>query len=264
MSSISGKVVWVTGASSGIGEALAFELSKNQCKLILSARTTERLQEVRHRCKFPENACILPMDLAAPEKAAEIVEKALSFFGHVDVLINNAGISQRSLISDTTFAVYKQLMDVNYLGTVALTNALLPHMVQRKSGQIAVVTSLMGKFGSPLRSGYCAAKHALHGYFDVLRMEHQADGIKVTLLCPGYVQTSIAKNALTGRGEKQGRTDKATEAGLEPAAVALKMINAISASKYEVYIGGKEIFGVYLKRWFPKLLHQVVMKSQVV
>lgn len=192
-----------------------------------------------------------------------LIQKAISFYGTIDILVNNAGISQRSLIKDTQLEVYEQLMDVNYLGTVALSKAILPHFITNQSGHYVTVTSLMGKFGSPYRSGYCGAKHALHGFFDVMRMEHEKDGVKITLVCPGFVQTDVAKNALTADGSAQKNDDVATQNGITPALAAKKMISAIEKEKFEVYVGGKEVKGIYLKRFFPKLLHKMVLKSQV-
>ena len=162
-----------------------------------------------------------------------------------------------------TFEVDKKLIAVDYLGTVALTKALLPYFIQQKKGHFVTVTSLMGKFGSPYRSGYCGAKHALHGFFDVLRMEHEKDNIKVTLICPGFVQTNVAINALTANGETQKSNDEATQNGMPVDVFASKMIKAIEANKFEAYIGGKEVLGVYLKRFFPKMLHYFVLESKV-
>ena len=263
MQSIKDKVVWITGASSGIGEALVYALEKKNCKLIISARNEVALQRVRDNCGHKDYVKILPMDLGDHNSMGAKVTTALSFFNEIDVLINNAGISQRSLIVDTEFKVYKKLMDVNYLGTVALTKALLPYFIKTKKGHFVTVTSLMGKFGSPYRSGYCGAKHALHGFFDVLRMEHEKDGIDVTLICPGFVQTNIAKNALTADGSQQQTDDSATQNGLPVSVFAQKMIRAIEQKKFEAYIGKGETKGVYLKRFFPKLLHKVVLRSQV-
>lgn len=257
------KVVWVTGASSGIGEALAYALSNYGCKLIISSRKTVDLENVKQRCAIPEQVKIIALDLAEHNSMQTIVEEAISCFGSIDVLINNAGISQRSLIKETHFEVYRKLIDVNYLGTVALSKALLNHFIDNKNGHYVTVTSLMGKFGSPYRSGYCGAKHALHGFFDVLRMEHEKDGINVTLVCPGFVKTNVAMNALTGDGSKQVKNDDATQNGLEPDIVAERIIMAIAKKKFETYIGGKEVKGIYMKRFFPRLLHKLVLKSQV-
>ncbi|MFD2098771.1 SDR family oxidoreductase [Flagellimonas iocasae] len=263
MASINGKTIWVTGASSGIGLALVKELSKYSCNLIISSRRENALEQVKMACQNPENVAVLPMDLQNHAQMEAVSQKAIAFFGAVDILVNNAGVSQRSLILDTDFEVYKKLMDINYLGTVTLSKAILPHFIANKSGHFVTVTSLMGKFGSPYRSGYCGAKHALHGFFDVLRMEHEKDNVKVTMICPGFVQTNVAKNALTGNGAPQQEDDVATQNGITAEVAATKIIKAIKKDKFEAYVGGKEVKGVYLKRFFPKLLHKVVLKSQV-
>ena len=263
MERIDHKTVWVIGASSGIGEALAYELNKRNCKLIISSRRAAELQRVRKNCLHPESVSILELDLEEFDRAQAKVNQALQAFGKIDVLLNSGGISQRSLIKNTDFKVYKKLIDVNYLGSVALSNALLDHFVDRKKGHFVTITSLMGKFGSPYRSGYCAAKHALHGFFDVMRMEHEKDNINVTLVCPGFVRTNVAKNSLTADGSAQHKDDIKTQSGLEPMLVAKKIIKAIERKKFEVAIGGKEVQGVYLKRFFPKLLHRLVLKSEV-
>lgn len=258
------KVIWITGASSGIGKALALHLSKEKSnQLILSSRRESALNEVKIACDYPENITILPFDLGNLSNMPLVASKAIEAFGTVDILINNGGISQRSLIIDTNIEVDKKLMEVDYLGTVALSKALLPHFVKKQSGHFVVVTSLMGKFSSPYRSGYCGAKHALHGFFDALRMEHQKDGIDVTMICPGFVNTNVAKNALIGSGETQNSQDEATANGISPEICAHKMVTAIAKKKFEVYIGQKEVLGVYLKRFFPKFLHYFVLRSTV-
>ncbi len=260
---IDNKVVWITGASSGIGEGLTYLLGERNCKLILSSRNEGELKRVKEGCSYPEKVFVLPIDLTDFSIMGNKVKQAIAAFGQVDILINNAGISQRSLLIDTDFEVYKRLMDINYLGTVALTKALLPHFVLNQNGHFIAVTSLMGKFGSPYRSGYCGAKHALHGFFDVLRMEHEKDGIAVTLICPGFVKTNVAKNALTADGSKQEIDDDATQNGLTVSELGKKAIRAIEKRKFEAYIGKKEVMGVYLKRFFPRLLHKMVLHSTV-
>ena len=262
MNAINDKVVWITGGSSGIGEALAYKLATRNCKLILSARNREALEIVKSKCSNTE-VIILPFDLVDFDNAKNHVEKAIAAFGKIDVLINNGGVSQRSLIIETDFEVDKKLIEVDYLGTVALTKALLPHFIKNKKGHFVTVTSLMGKFGSPYRSGYCGAKHALHGFFDVLRMEHQKDNINVTLVCPRFIQTNVAKNALTADGSKQNIDDTATQNGMPTSVFAKKFVESVESEKFEVYIGGKEIMGVYLKRFFPKWLHYFVLNSKV-
>lgn len=262
MSSIEGKKIWITGASSGIGEALTYALNQRNCKLILSSRKEDQLKRVKSKCQNQDDVYIVPLDLANYEAMSPIVSDVVSKYGPIDILINNAGLSQRSLIAETAFDVYKKLIDVNYLGTIALTKALLPHFIRNKKGHFVTVTSLMGKFGSPYRSGYCGAKHALHGFFDVMRMEHEKDGISVTLICPGFVNTNIAMNALTADGSSQNTQDTATQNGLPVEIFAKKMIKAIERKKFEAYIARREKIGIYL-RFFPKLLHKVVLKSTI-
>ncbi|MCK0124220.1 SDR family oxidoreductase [Gelidibacter sp. F2691] len=257
------KVIWITGASSGIGKALALALSQQQCQLILSSRRTEALEDVKNQCQHPEQIAILPFDLGVYEQMKPLVFNAVSIFGKIDILINNGGISQRSLVLDTDISVDQKLMAVDYLGPVALSKALLPHFVEQKSGHFVTVSSVMGKFSSPYRSGYCGAKHALHGFFDALRLEHDKDNIKVTMICPGFVNTDVAKNALTGDGSQQKHQDEATENGMPVDEFAKRMLKAIEHEKFEAYIGNKEILGVYLKRFFPKVLHWYVLRSAV-
>ncbi len=257
------KVIWITGASSGIGEELAKQYAKRGSKLILSARRKEELERVRSSCLHQDNIKIVPLDLTDFSGLPHKVEEAKECFGTIDLLINNGGVSQRSLIVDSIFDVYKQLMDVNYLGTIALTKALLPYFIDRQKGHFAVVTSVMGKYGSPFRSGYAGAKHALHGFFDVLRMEHQKDNISVSLLCPGFVQTNVTINALTGDGSSLGHDDPATKNGLAVDAFCRKAIKALDKKAWETYFGRKEKLGVYLKRISQKLLHWIVIRSNV-
>lgn len=263
MVSIEGKIIWITGASSGIGEALTYQLNKMGHKLVISARREAVLEKVRNSCVTPRNVAILPLDLSNFESLPSLVQAAITKHGKIDILINNGGISQRSLIIDTQFEVFKKMIDVNYLGTIKLTNSILPYFAKNKSGHFVTITSLMGKFGSPYRSGYCGAKHALHGFFDVLRMEHEKDNINVSLICPGFIQTDVAKNALKGDGNTQDKEDNATENGMPVNECAGKIIHAIQKNKFEAYIGGKEIMGVYLKRFLPKILHKVVLKIAV-
>ncbi|WFO17018.1 SDR family oxidoreductase [Cellulophaga baltica 4] len=257
------KVVWITGASSGIGEALTYAYATSGAKVVISARNIEGLQAVKQKCPRPNDIYILPLDLLKLEEFNIKTNEAWNAFGTIDLLINNAGASQRSLIIETDMEVYKKLMDINYLGTVALSKAILPKFLLQNKGQFAVVSSLMGKFSSPYRSGYCGVKHALHGFFDALRMEHEKDGITVTIICPGFIQTDVAKNALVGDGSKNNTEDKATENGLAVNVFAARMKNAIEKKKFEAYIGKKEVLGIYLKRFFPKLLHKIVLKSEV-
>ena len=263
MGRIDGKKIWITGASSGIGEALTYQLDHKKCKLVISSRKTEELQRVKANCAHRENISIITLDLENLNEMPEKANAAINAFGQIDILINNAGISQRSEIINTDIDVYKKLMDINYLGTVALSKAVLPFFIKVKKGQFVTVSSLMGKFAGPKRSGYCGSKHALHGFFDALRMEHEKDGIDVTMICPGYVQTNIDKNALTADGSRQGKHDVENQNGLAVDLFVQKMIRAIERQKYEAYLGKKEVLGIYVKRFFPKLLHRIVLKNTV-
>ena len=257
------KIVWITGASSGIGAELAKIYSHRGIKLILSSRNVSALERVKSECYYPENIKILPIDLNDFYVAPDLVKKAYNIFGRIDILINNAGVSQRSLIVDTQFDVLKKLIEINYLGTVALSRALLPFFLKQGFGHYVVVSSVMGKYGSPFRSGYSAAKHALHGFFDVMRMEHQKDNINVTIICPGFVRTPIAMNSLKGDGSVLGVDDLATRKGLKVEDFARKMVRSVDQKKWEVQFGKKEILGVYLKRLSNKLLHNAVIRSNV-
>jgi short-subunit dehydrogenase len=240
---LNNKIVWITGASSGIGKTLAIALSKLDCKLVISARRTKELEKVKALCKNPDVVHVLTLDLGAIDTFKTIVKEAVSVFGSIDILVNNGGISQRSPIIETSIEVDRKLMEIDYLGTVALSKVLLPHFVDQQSGHFVVVSSVMGKFSSHYRSAYCGAKHALHGFFDALRLEHDKDGIKVTMICPGFVNTNVARNALIGDGRKQGHQDDMTEKGLDVEIFVKKMIKAIRKEKFEAYIGKFEQLG---------------------
>lgn len=258
------KVVWITGASSGIGKGLALELSNQNALLIISARNQKALESVKTVCKNPENVKVLPLDLENYENFNEVAKEAISWYGRIDILVNNGGISQRSFAKDTMIDVDKRIMKINYTGTVALTKAVLPHFLERKQGHFVVTTSIVGKIGTPLRSTYAASKHALHGFFDSLRAEVYNDNIDVTLICPGYVTTNVSMNALQGDGSPQLTMDKATANGIQPERFAKLMAKAIKNKKQEAYIAGfKEKLGVYVKRWFPKLFSIMVRKLSV-
>lgn len=258
------KIIWITGASSGIGKSLAIHLSQQNTKLILSSRKESSLNEVKRMSNNPDNVSVLPLDLEDYSNFSDKVQQAISVFGRIDILVNNGGISQRSLAKNTNISVDKRLMDINYLGTVALTKEILPHFIENKSGHFVVTTSIVGKIGTPLRSTYAASKHALHGFFDSLRAEVHQDNIKVTMVCPGFVTTNVSKNALTGDGTPQDKMDTATANGIHPDRFAKIMAKAISKEKEEVYIAGaKEKLGVYAKRFYPKLLSKMIRKLSV-
>jgi len=258
------KVIWITGASSGIGEALAYSLNKKQARLILSARRVGELQRVKENCQGdPNNIVILPLDLADDSVMAEKAEEAKKAFGRIDILINNGGISQRALATEATMESVRQLMDINFFGTIALTKAVVPGMIEQGHGHVVVMSSVMGKIGTRYRSAYAASKHALHGWFDCLRQEVQQQGVDVTLVCPGYVKTNVTKNALKADGTKLNVMGEAHKKAMNPDQFSEKLLPKISAGKQEIYIGGKEISAVYLKRFFPKLLNKILLRAKV-
>jgi short-subunit dehydrogenase len=263
--SFSNKVVWITGASSGIGEALTDQFIKKGAKVIISSRRKGVLEEVKSR--YPEKQDeikVLPLDLSDTSSLKEKAEQAKSFFGQIDYLINNGGISQRAAVNEMDIDVLDKVMKVNFMGSAALTKYVLPGMIERQSGHIVVISSVMGKFGTQLRSGYAASKHALHGFFDSLRNEVYKDNINVTIICPGYIKTNVSKNALTADGTKYGKMDPGQEHGLTPEECAVKILEAILKKKDEVYIGGgKEHLALYLKRFFPGLLARIMRGMEV-
>jgi short-subunit dehydrogenase len=265
MDKLSGKVIWITGASSGIGEALAYELAKKGSKLILSARRKDELERVKGNCiaSAQPDIRILTLDLAESSMMHLTTQAAIQFFGRVDILVNNGGIGQRSLIKDTLVDVDRKIMEVNYFGTIALTKQLLPFFIKQRTGHYVNITSLTGKFGTQYRSGYAASKHALHGFFDALRAEHFKDNIKVTMICPGFIHTKIRLSAVTGDGSPLGKMPESKYKGKPASWCAQKIVKAIEKRNEEVYIGGKEVFAIYLKRYFPKLFSIVIRKAAV-
>lgn len=256
-------VAWITGASSGIGEATAKNLAEKGYQIILSARREVELLRVKSECHPAASVEILPLDLTEISNFEKKVKEAISFFGKIDLMIHNGGISQRSLIRNTSLEVDRKLMEVNFFGTIALTKALLPHFIQRKTGHFIVITSLVGKFASPYRSSYAASKHALHGFFDTLRAEHYQDQISVTLVCPGFIKTQVSVNALTENGSPLGSMDDAQANGMSPEVFAEKLFKTIQKKKEEAYIGGKETLAVYLKRFLPGVFSKVIQKAKV-
>lgn len=258
MSSFSGKVVWITGASSGIGKELAYQLSAKGAKLVLSARNEEQLKKVAANCS---EAIILPLDLSDSTHFTDRAKQVVEQFGSIDFLVNNGGVSQRANAADTPLEIDRKIMEVNYFGAVALTKAVLPQMKKQGSGHILVISSIAGKFGFYLRSAYSAAKHALHGFYESLRLEEETNGIKVTIACPGKIQTDISVNAVKADGSLHGEMDKSQAEGMPVSECVRQLIAAVENDVEEVLIGGREIKAVKLKRLFPKLFRKVIRKQ---
>jgi len=256
------KVVWITGASSGIGEALAYAMSARGAKLILSGRRLEELERVKNACTAPGSVCILQLDLADIPSPEGKVDEAIACFGQVDMMVHNGGITQRSLVIETGMEIHRRIMEVDYFSYVALTKALLPHFLARKTGHFVVTSSVMGKIGTPMRAAYAAAKHALHGFFDCLRAEVSADNIKVTILTPGYISTNISLYALTKDAYGLAVFSKDITGGLPAAKAARQIMRAIEAGAFEAYIGrfSTERMALWLNRLAPGLLTRVVPK----
>jgi short-subunit dehydrogenase len=263
METFKDKVVWITGASSGIGEAIALAFAKEGAKLVLTARREEELIRVKKLTGLPdENVLVLPLDVTEFDKAKPAAEQVISHFQRIDIMVHNAGVSQRSYIQDTDLEVYQSLMNVNFYSTVALTKAVLPYMRNQKGGHFIVISSVAGKIGTIMRSGYNAAKHALHGFYDSLRAEGYEDNIKVTTICPGYIRTNISLNALNESGAKFGKMDVNQAKGIPAEECARQILDAVKKDKKEIYIGGfKEVAAIYLKRFFPSVLFEQVRKN---
>ena len=260
MSSYEGKTVWITGASSGIGESLALELAKRDASLVLTARRSARLEELRSKCPRPERVHVLGGDLLDETSWTKLADEAQAAAGPIDVLVNSAGVTQRAMAQDTRLADVRRLMELNFFAPVALTNAVLPSMLARRSGCIVILSSVAGYVGTPLRSSYAASKHAVRGYFDSLRAELHDTGVGVTIVSPGYIRTEISMHAISSDGQVHGKTDAAIASGMDPTECARAIADAIAKARSEIYIGGKEVYSIYVKRFFPKLVERIVPK----
>jgi short-subunit dehydrogenase len=252
------KVVWITGASSGIGEALAYAFAAEGALLVLSARREEELQRVAKACG---NAYVLPFDMLSVAEHADRVQDVINTYGRIDYLVLNAGVSQRSFVRDTTFDVYRRLFEVNFFSIVSLTQAVLPIFTAQKSGVFVPIASVAGRISTPRRAAYGATKHALIGFFDSVRAEVFNDGIRVTTILPGYIKTNISLHAMNEKGEAYGKMDPNQAKGLDPNFTAQKILQAILAGKNEFFVGGfLEGFGLFMKRFFPSIVPFMLRK----
>lgn len=256
----SNKVIWITGASSGIGKALAIVLSKKGAKVVLSARNEETLKETQFEC--PNETFVLPLDLIAIDTFEAKTKAVIDHFGQIDMLINNGGISQRSLASETPLEIDRKVMEVNYFGNIALAKAVLPYFQQQQSGYFVVISSLSGKFGFFLRSAYAASKHALVGFYESLLLEEEKNNIRVSLVFPGLINTNISKNAINAKGEAHGELDEKMENGISPEKAAADIIAGIEKGKLEITTGGKELAALRVKRLSPSLFHKIIKKQK--
>jgi Short-chain dehydrogenases of various substrate specificities len=248
-------VIWITGASSGIGRACACRYAASGARLVLTSSSKEKLEKVACECVAAgsPDVKVLPYDFSDPEGVEDLAEAAWSAFGCIDTAFFNAGISQRTTVEDTSMEMARKIMEIDFFAPVAAAKALVPKMVAAGSGSIAVTSSIAGLFGFPLRCAYSSAKHALYGYFETLRAEYYEKGIRVTIVCPGRVRTDISLNALDKGGAKYGKMDPGQAGGIDPDKAALKIIKAVSRGRREVLVGGKELAMAYIKRFFPGL-----------
>jgi short-subunit dehydrogenase len=257
---LAGKTVWITGASGGIGEALAVHAVRSGARLLLSARRQTELERVRAAAVDPDRVSILPLDLLDFD-AVEAARQAERLAGPIDILVNNAGQTQRGSALDTEMKVYRQLMELDFFAPVALTRAVLPGMIQRGGGHVVMVGSVVSRFGAPLRSGYSAAKHALAGYTESARADLWRSQVRFTLACPGYVRTQISINALTATGESHGHMDKGQKNGMSADRCASRIWAAVEKNEEEVLIGAEAKL-VHLKRYFPGLFSAALKRAK--
>ncbi|NXD40833.1 DRS7B reductase, partial [Copsychus sechellarum] len=254
-------VVVITGATSGLGKECAKAFHAAGSKLVLCGRDSEKLKEVvqelcavkNHRKNTHEPHPVV-FDLSDTKTVVNAAEEILKALGHVDILINNAGISFRGTVVDTGLDVDKKVMETNYFGPIALTKALLPSMIKRRQGHIVAISSVQGKISIPFRSAYAASKHATQAFFDCLRAEVEQYDIEVTVVSPGYIQTNLSLNAVTADGSRYGVMDKTTAEGQTAAEVAQVVLNAVGQKKKEVLVAGlTPCLAVYLRNLCPRL-----------
>ena len=256
--------IWITGASSGIGEALSIAFAKRGATIILSGRDKEKLEAVKHRCKNSKKHIVIPFDIADAKEAKEAYETVQAQTEKVDWLINNAGISQRSLIMETTEEVERQLMEVDYFAQTRLTRLVLPDMIAQGGGKIVMVSSVAGLLGTQYRGAYGAAKAAMHMWANSLRAELHDQGIEVATIFPGFIQTNISINALTGDGSVQGTMDEATNKGLTATSFAKQVVKALTnEEEYIIVAGHKEKLATRVNRLSPPKLYKLIRESKV-
>lgn len=255
------KTVWITGAASGIGKALAMEYARKKAIVILSDRDEDGLKLVGEECQnLGAKTVLAPFDLAKAGEIEKAAETVLKDYPKVDILISNGGISQRSYAIETPIEIDRRILEINFFGAITLTKALLPALIANGGGNIAVTSSMTGKFGFPLRTAYCASKHAVQGYFEALRAELFDKNVKVTIVSPGRVYTNISVNAIDGSGKAHGVMDPGQAKGITAQKCARKIMKAISRNKKELWVGGSEILMIYIRKYLPPLFHYLARK----
>lgn len=251
-----GKTIWITGASSGIGRAVAIELSKENTNLILSDINLTGLEEVASECRKNKSIVqVVQMDMGNENSVVSVAESVISKNQKIDCLYQFAGISQRSLVVETPMFVDRKIFEINFFGAIALTKAVLPLMIKNGGGHLAVTSSLVGKFGFPYRSSYSATKHALHGFFESLRSENYQHKIRVSIFIPGRVRTNISFNAITKDGSSHGKMDKGQDTGITPEKAAKIICRGLKRNKKEILVGSTELLMLHIRRFFPRVFY---------
>ena len=261
MSRFTGKVIVITGATSGIGKALAVQIAGSDVRLVLASRRLHELKEVQEMChQKGANCSILELDVADENSISKFAEGLRNKFDHVDILINNAGISQRSFAEQTAVDVDRKIMEVNFFGPVNLTKSLWPLLIKSSHANIVLVSSVTGSFGFPLRSAYAASKHAIEGFFESWLLENTRPNIYFTTISPGRIQTNISLSALTADGSAHRKMDDGLAKGISADVCAAKIINGILQNKRKVYIANNEMILVFLRKCFPSLFFRIAKK----
>ena len=256
-----GKVVWITGASSGIGESLVYEFVREGATVIASSNDPGGLERVKAACNArSEYVTCVPFDLSETSDISSLAEKQIEQFGRIDLLVNLGGISQRARIEETPLWLDRKIFEINYFGTIALTKAVLPYMIKQKSGHILATSSISGRFGFPLRSAYSASKQALHGFFETLYLENKQNNIRSSVIIPGRVRTNISVHALDRNGKEHGKMDDGQMQGLTPEKAARIIIKGIKRNKREILVGKSELFLLYIRRLCPWLFFRIADK----
>jgi dehydrogenase/reductase SDR family member 7B len=244
------KTVWITGASSGIGEHLAAAFAREGARVIISSHEQEELERVKAKLRpVSDDVHVVVFNLGDPEAVESAANHVLKTFGGVDVLMNNGGISQRALASETPVAIDRRIMEIDYFAGVILAKAVLPGMIERGEGYFGVTSTITGKFGFPMRSAYSAAKHALFGFYESLLAENHKHGIRVTMFSPGRVRTNISINSVDSEGKARGVMDPGQANGISPEACARKMVRSMKRGRRDVLIGGFELIMVYIYKY---------------
>lgn len=258
---LDGKNAWITGASSGIGEALVYEFINRGASVIISSNDASGLERVKNACgeKSARVTCV-PFDLSETGEITTLVDNLMSSIEKIDFLLNIGGISQRARVDETPLWIDRKIFEINYFGTIALTKAILPYMIRQKSGHIVATSSISGRFGFPLRSAYSASKQALHGFFETLYLENKANNLRTSVLIPGRVRTNISFHALDPNGKENGKMDDGLDRGITPEKAAKIILRGIQRNKREILVGGGELIILHIRRIWPWLFFRIADK----